>query len=98
MFCRNFQNQCKKASIPWLVSEEKIFRSPYGKLNSQAKSVTLTERQILAVDSVVKSDKTVTLIHGVTGSGKTEVYLSLINKAILDGKTAGCISVSSKLG
>ena len=25
LFYRNFQNQCKKASIPWLVSEEKIF-------------------------------------------------------------------------
>ena len=89
--CNVFGASAVKSAIEkgWVVvTEEKIFRSPYGKLNSQAKSVTLTERQILAVDSVVKSDKTVTLIHGVTGSGKTEVYLSLINKAILDGKTA----------
>ena len=37
----------------------------------------LTEDQINAVESVKNTDRTVTLIEGVTGSGKTEVYLSL---------------------
>ena len=34
------------------------------------------------------TDKTVSLIFGVTGSGKTEVYLKLISDVIKNGKTA----------
>ena len=48
----------------------------------------LTDKQNNAVLSVENTDKTVSLIFGVTGSGKTEVYLSLINKTIQQGKTA----------
>ncbi len=71
-----------------LVSSEKIFRSPYKNLTTQGKLVELTEKQKLAVNSIENTDKTVSLIHGVTGSGKTEVYLSLINKTISQNKTA----------
>ena len=70
------------------VSEEKFFRSPYKNLSSVKKEVELTARQKLAVNRIVNTDKTVSLVFGVTGSGKTEVYLNLINKTIKDGKTA----------
>ncbi len=70
------------------VFEEKQFRSPYKELATPSKKVTLTEKQAGAVESVLKTDKTVSLIHGVTGSGKTEVYLSLINEAVSKGKSA----------
>ncbi len=70
------------------LTSEKFFRSPYKNLEQQAKAVTLTEKQQLAVKSIENTDKTVSLIFGVTGSGKTEVYLSLINKAINQNKTA----------
>ena len=70
------------------VSEEKYFRSPYKNLDFTSKNVVLTERQNFAVQSINQTDKTVSLIHGVTGSGKTEVYLSLISQVINDGKSA----------
>ncbi len=70
------------------VSSEKIFRSPYKQLAQTKKSVELTEKQMRAVESIGQTDKTVSLIFGVTGSGKTEVYLSLINKTINQNKTA----------
>lgn len=70
------------------ITNQKYFRSPYKDLESSGKAVVLTERQKLAVESVEKTDKTVSLIYGVTGSGKTEVYLSLINKTIRENKTA----------
>ena len=70
------------------ITKEKYLRSPYKDLSADKKSVSLTPKQLLAVNSVVNTDKTVSLIFGVTGSGKTEVYLNLINKTINAGKTA----------
>lgn len=70
------------------ISKEKYFRSPYKNLSSDGKTVTLTERQENAVKSVLSTDKTTSLLFGVTGSGKTEVYLKLIDHTISQGKTA----------
>ena len=70
------------------VREEKRLRSPYKDLGGDRKKVILTARQTEAVYSVENTDKTVSLIYGVTGSGKTEIYLELIDRAIKNGKTA----------
>lgn len=48
----------------------------------------LTPDQRAAVEYVENSDKTVNLIHGVTGSGKTEIYLKIIADKLKEGKTA----------
>lgn len=42
----------------------------------------LNQNQILAVKGIESSDKTVTLLHGITGSGKTEVFMELVERAI----------------
>ena len=71
-----------------VISFEKFLRSPYKNLNAEKRVVELTKRQMGAIDSVNSTDKTVSLIFGVTGSGKTEVYLNLIKNTINSGKTA----------
>ncbi len=46
----------------------------------------LNDEQKAAVKSILDSDKTVSLLQGVTGSGKTEVYLSLSESVIEAGR------------
>ncbi len=70
------------------ITEEKYFRSPYKNVNAIKKEIQLTEKQRFAVDSFLNTDKAVSLLFGVTGSGKTEVYLNLINNALSKGKSA----------
>ena len=49
---------------------------------------TLSEAQQLALSDIKETFKTqeVTLLHGVTSSGKTEIYVQLISEAIQKGK------------
>ena len=70
------------------ITSEKAMRSPYKGLSQEVKHVQLTEKQLAAVDSVQNTDKTVSLLYGVTGSGKTEVYLNLIKDTIANNKNA----------
>ena len=53
----------------------------------EEKIKSLTNDQLRAVDSILKSDKLVSLLYGVTGSGKTEVYLKLSEHVLNEGKT-----------
>ena len=56
------------------------------KVNPSKRS--LNEEQQKAFDKIINSDKDVFLLQGVTGSGKTEVYLSLVEHYVKQNKTA----------
>ena len=48
----------------------------------------LTDEQLNVVNSVIKDSPSTFLIHGVTGSGKTEVYMEIIDYYLSLGKSS----------
>ena len=77
---------CKKGAIE--IEERKISRSPFLGLPENYEKKTLTKAQSDALDNIENSDKRIHLVHGVTGSGKTEIYLNVIAREIERGRTA----------
>lgn len=68
--------------------EEHISRIPYEFVETVKEEHTLTSEQERAIAYVKATDKTTTLIRGVTGSGKTEIYLRLIDDELKKGNGA----------
>ena len=86
-----FGNSAVRALLSkgFLSSEtERKNRNPYVSLENSYKDITLLKRQKDAIDEIRESENPITLLYGVTGSGKTEVYLNLIKYAVEEGKTA----------
>lgn len=68
--------------------KEQVNRVPYEFVEGVREDFTLTEDQKRAIDVISSKEKDVNLIHGVTGCGKTEIYLRLIENELKNGKTA----------
>ena len=71
------------------IIEKKIERNPFKNREiKRDKPLELTEEQKNAFDKINDSKYNEFLIYGVTGSGKTEIYLQLIQSVLNKGKKA----------
>lgn len=71
-----------------IIAEERcrVYRKPLRvQANAAAKNI-LNDEQQAAVEGILEKPGSVHLLHGVTGSGKTEVYMSLVAQTVAKGQ------------
>ena len=70
------------------ITKEQILRNPYQEMETESLKRSLTPDQERAVKTIREDERVVQLLHGVTGSGKTEIYLTLIAECLKQGKSS----------
>ena len=71
-----------------IKTDREIMRSPLGYEPQKSALPSLRPAQQAALETILSMQRRVALLYGVTGSGKTEVYMRCIAKALQEGKTA----------
>lgn len=74
------------------IETESYYRNPVKRITEREAAKPLSERQRLIIEDVIKDYQAgnvgTYLVHGITGSGKTEVYLGIIEQMIAMGRQA----------
>lgn len=85
-----YNSQAVKSLVEKGIAKREIIslqRTPYKDMVASCKRVTLTKEQKVAVNTIASGEGEY-LLHGVTGSGKTEIYMQVIEQELAKGRTA----------
>ena len=85
----NFSKAIIKALVNKnVLKEKKVLLSTIIEDKKDFKEISLSVKQQEIYNEIIKSKESKYLLYGVTGSGKTLIYLHLINHYLSEGKTA----------
>lgn len=81
-------NLVKKEVLCYFAKQ--VYRIPFNKKKANSKEIVLTDEQQQAYNGLLadynSADAKVSLLYGITGSGKTQVFLKLADKVVADNK------------
>ena len=90
---KDYLNRISKSSVKTLLNkniiieeEREIYRLNHD--NSEKKEYSLNKEQQEVLNEITLNKSDTYLLYGVTGSGKTNVYMKLIEKVVKEGKSA----------
>lgn len=85
----NFSKAIIKALVNKnVLKEKKVLLSTIIEDKKDFKEISLSVKQQEIINEIINSKESKYLLYGVTGSGKTLIYLHLINHYLSEGKTA----------
>ncbi|MEK6264335.1 MAG: primosomal protein N', partial [Clostridium sp.] len=89
-FSKNFNKSLSSVNTMikygFLATEEVVINRYNQQTYSKYEEKKLNDEQIQAVNLIINSEGKKFLIHGVTGSGKTEIYMNLVSYMLKEGK------------
>lgn len=75
-----------------VLESEQVFRNPVKEKEQRARALVFTAEQEHAIEcfwqEYSRDVRAAYLLYGVTGSGKTEVYIEMIRRVVCEGKQA----------
>ncbi len=88
--CLASRNSIEALNLKGIIEIEgkRILRSPIGEKEERSVAFEATDEQKNAIEIIKNAQRGTFLVHGVTGSGKTEVYMQLVDEVIKMGKQA----------
>ncbi|MBR5535923.1 MAG: primosomal protein N' [Clostridia bacterium] len=88
--CQASRNSIDALNLKGIIEFEdvRVLRSPAHEKAERTTAFEPTDEQRSAIEAIKNAQRGTFLIHGVTGSGKTEVYMRLVEDSLKRGKQA----------
>lgn len=79
--------QVLKSALPTGLTKKRRFKKHNKSIKCETYQLIPTPEQRIAIDKIIHSNNTTTLLHGITGSGKTTIYLEVAKQILSQQKS-----------